>query len=86
MRCIEMEFCVLGELNIVGSAECSNVTRRARFRHIPYSYLSATVGSTFVARCAGKKHAANATSTSTAPTTTMVTGSSAFTSYNIDFR
>src|SRR5947207_9138521 len=45
-----------------------------------YSYLSATMGSTFVARRAGMKQAAIATMTSSAPTATIVTGSSARTS------
>src|SRR5207249_9473642 len=40
-----------------------------------YSYLSATMGSTFVARRAGMKQAAIATMTSSAPTATIVTRS-----------
>ena len=37
---------------------------------IDYSYLSATIGSTFVARRAGSKHAINATNASNNGTTT----------------
>ena len=51
-----------------------------------YSYLKATIGSTFVARLAGIKQAASATNTSNALTTTIVIGSYTLTSYNIDFK
>ena len=40
-----------------------------------YSYLKATIGSTFVARRAGIKQAASATKTNNALTITMVMGS-----------
>jgi len=42
---------------------------------MPYSYLNATMGSTFVARRAGVYEARSATASMTAETTTNVTGS-----------
>src|SRR5258708_38726078 len=47
--------------------------------HLSYSYLSATIGSTLVARRAGIEHANRATPVSTIGTITNVNGSAAFT-------